>query len=241
MKAIHKTAAGACLLALPLMLGVFASRQVEAQQKPAPKAAGAPTFKIDPTWPLEFPNHWVMGSVTGVFVDSKDHTWITQPARDAHRRRALRGTDPADGHLLQGGAGRHRARPERQGRAGLGRQGQGGAGEVAAQSARHLRRSQRLRLGRHAHAPPRDEVHARRQAGDDDRRVRQERRQQRHQAARRPVGHLGRSEDQRGVHLRRLPQPPRHRVRRRDRRPTSGTGARTARCRTTPRSSTRRR
>jgi DNA-binding beta-propeller fold protein YncE len=72
MKAIHKTAAGACLIALALMLSTLGSHLVEAQQKPA-----APTFKIDPTWPLEFPNHWVMGSVTGVFVDSKDHTWIT--------------------------------------------------------------------------------------------------------------------------------------------------------------------
>lgn len=35
------------------------------------------TFSVDPTWPQEFPNHWVMGSVTGVFVDSKDHVWIT--------------------------------------------------------------------------------------------------------------------------------------------------------------------
>ena len=40
------------------------------------KAAG-PTFKVDATWPQEFPNHWVMGSVTGVFVDAKDHVWIT--------------------------------------------------------------------------------------------------------------------------------------------------------------------
>ena len=58
-------------------------------------------------------------------------------------------------------------------------EGQAGAGlgpgldgrllELAAQPARHLRRSQRLRLGRHLQAPPRDEVHARRQAADDDR------------------------------------------------------------------------
>ena len=48
--------------------------------------------------------------------------------------------------------------------------------------------------------------------------VRQEQRQRRHDAARRPVGHLGRSEDQRGLHLRRLPQPPGDRRRRRDRR-----------------------
>ncbi|HTM31132.1 MAG TPA: hypothetical protein VL263_07495 [Vicinamibacterales bacterium] len=47
---------------------------VRAQQK---AAAGVPTFTVDPTWPQEFPNHWIMGSVTGVFVDSKDHVWIT--------------------------------------------------------------------------------------------------------------------------------------------------------------------
>ena len=92
------------------------------------------------------------------------------PARDAHRRGALRRADPADGHLLQGGAGGHRARPERQGRAGLGRQGQGRPGQLAAQPARHLRRPHRPRLGRHPHAPPGDEVHPRGQAGADRRR-----------------------------------------------------------------------
>src|SRR3954467_15440370 len=37
----------------------------------------APTFKVDPTWPLEMPNHWIMGAVTGVFVDAKQHVWVT--------------------------------------------------------------------------------------------------------------------------------------------------------------------
>jgi DNA-binding beta-propeller fold protein YncE len=40
-------------------------------------SAAAPAFRVDPTWPQEFPNHWVMGAVTGVFVDAKDHVWIT--------------------------------------------------------------------------------------------------------------------------------------------------------------------
>ena len=43
----------------------------------APRTPAAPTFRIDATWPAEFPNNWVMGSVTGVFVDAKDHVWIT--------------------------------------------------------------------------------------------------------------------------------------------------------------------
>jgi DNA-binding beta-propeller fold protein YncE len=46
-------------------------------QSPAPAGKGAPTFKVDPAWPLEMPNHWIMGAVTGVFVDAKNHVWVT--------------------------------------------------------------------------------------------------------------------------------------------------------------------
>jgi sugar lactone lactonase YvrE len=40
-------------------------------------AQKAPTFKVDPSWPQEMPNHWIMGAVTGVFVDAKQHIWVT--------------------------------------------------------------------------------------------------------------------------------------------------------------------
>ena len=36
-----------------------------------------PTFRVDPTWPREMPNKWIMGAVTSVFVDSRDHVWVT--------------------------------------------------------------------------------------------------------------------------------------------------------------------
>jgi DNA-binding beta-propeller fold protein YncE len=36
-----------------------------------------PTFQVDPTWPKEMPNQWIMGSVTAVFVDAQDHVWVT--------------------------------------------------------------------------------------------------------------------------------------------------------------------
>ena len=48
--------------------------RTDAQSKPA---ANVPQFKVDPTWPLEMPNHWIMGAVTGVFVDAKQHVWVT--------------------------------------------------------------------------------------------------------------------------------------------------------------------
>src|SRR5262245_18379791 len=40
-------------------------------------AQKAPAFKVDPSWPQEMPNHWILGAVTGVFVDSKQHVWVT--------------------------------------------------------------------------------------------------------------------------------------------------------------------
>jgi hypothetical protein len=36
-----------------------------------------PTFTVDPTWPKEMPDAWILGSVTGVFVDARDHVWVT--------------------------------------------------------------------------------------------------------------------------------------------------------------------
>lgn len=38
---------------------------------------GTPRFEVDPSWPKEMPNKWIMGSVTSVFVDASDHVWVT--------------------------------------------------------------------------------------------------------------------------------------------------------------------
>jgi DNA-binding beta-propeller fold protein YncE len=43
----------------------------------AQKPGAAPTLTIDATWPPELPNKWILGSITGVFVDGRDHVWIT--------------------------------------------------------------------------------------------------------------------------------------------------------------------
>ena len=49
-------------------------------QERAIAAAGqtpaAPRFEVDPMWPKPLPNHWVLGWVTGVTVDARDHVWI---------------------------------------------------------------------------------------------------------------------------------------------------------------------
>src|SRR2546429_7059962 len=40
------------------------------------QAVQAPRFEVDPMWPKPLPNHWILGSVIGVGVDSKDHVFI---------------------------------------------------------------------------------------------------------------------------------------------------------------------
>lgn len=46
-------------------------------ENPAVSGNGSPSFEVDPTWPREFPNDWILGSITSVFVDDRDHVWIT--------------------------------------------------------------------------------------------------------------------------------------------------------------------
>ena len=36
----------------------------------------APKFVVDPLWPKPLPNHWLLGSATGVAVDSRDHVFV---------------------------------------------------------------------------------------------------------------------------------------------------------------------
>src|SRR5262245_23003150 len=66
-----KLLSAAALLAIVLLA---AGRPAAEQAKPG---ANAPTFKVDPTWPQDMPDHWIMGAVTGVFVDAKQHVWVT--------------------------------------------------------------------------------------------------------------------------------------------------------------------
>lgn len=60
----------------------YATQKTIAAQGKA-KAAQAPRFVVDPLWPKPLPNHWVLGSVTGVAVDAQDHIWITHRGADS--------------------------------------------------------------------------------------------------------------------------------------------------------------
>jgi DNA-binding beta-propeller fold protein YncE len=60
------------------LLVTLAVAQLAVQRAADAQAPGgrAPIFQVDPMWPKPLPNHWVLGSVIGVAVDSQDHIWI---------------------------------------------------------------------------------------------------------------------------------------------------------------------
>jgi DNA-binding beta-propeller fold protein YncE len=57
------------------LAGQFESRAVEAA------GASLPKFEADPYWPKPLPNNWILGEVSGVAVDTRDHVWIIHRPR----------------------------------------------------------------------------------------------------------------------------------------------------------------
>jgi hypothetical protein len=52
-----------------------------------PSGQSAPSFQVDPMWPQPLPNHWLLGSVTGVAVDARDHIWVVHRGYDSFTAR----------------------------------------------------------------------------------------------------------------------------------------------------------
>jgi len=73
------------------------------EQRAAPSAttvpaseeyAGIPQFSVDPFWPKPLPNNWIVGQVSGVYVDVDDHVWIVQRPRTLSDREVGASQDP---------------------------------------------------------------------------------------------------------------------------------------------------
>jgi DNA-binding beta-propeller fold protein YncE len=73
---------GVALAALFVVL-IIVSNLLDRSTVQAKDAAQAPKFQVDPLWPKPLPNHWVLGSVTGVAVDSEDHIWVVHRGADS--------------------------------------------------------------------------------------------------------------------------------------------------------------
>jgi DNA-binding beta-propeller fold protein YncE len=54
----------------------------------------APRFEVDPLWPKPLPNHWVVGNVIGVSVDSRDHIWILHRPGSLERMETYAAANP---------------------------------------------------------------------------------------------------------------------------------------------------
>jgi DNA-binding beta-propeller fold protein YncE len=76
MKRKRNLAIGTALLALLAMLGLGQSMLQRVAAAQAKGGVQAPRFEVDPMWPQPMPNHWVMGNVIGVGVDTKDNIYI---------------------------------------------------------------------------------------------------------------------------------------------------------------------
>ncbi|CCD99417.1 hypothetical protein [Bradyrhizobium sp. STM 3809] len=55
-------------------------------------AGEIPTFAVEPSWPKQLPNNWILGQVGGITVDAQGHIWVI------HRPRSL--TDDEKGAAL---------------------------------------------------------------------------------------------------------------------------------------------
>jgi DNA-binding beta-propeller fold protein YncE len=60
-----------------LTIAVLTFMSTPLAQGPNSSDKRVPTFRVDPFWPKQLPNHWILGAVAGVAVDKRDHVWIT--------------------------------------------------------------------------------------------------------------------------------------------------------------------
>src|ERR1051325_3231300 len=44
-------------------------------------AGKTPGFVVDPSWPEQLPNNWLLGQIGGLYVDQHDHVWVYNRAR----------------------------------------------------------------------------------------------------------------------------------------------------------------
>jgi hypothetical protein len=64
------------LIAAACLAGCGVSDTSEIAASKTSTSQQAPLFRVDPAWPKQLPNHWIVGAIAGVAVDSRDHVWI---------------------------------------------------------------------------------------------------------------------------------------------------------------------
>ena len=95
-----------------LTLALLGGHRILAQSTapPAQTSTALPTFELDKTWPPKLPNGWVMGQMSSVAIDKRDHVWLLHRPRfipadqSAHRAPPVLEFD-AEGRFVQGWGG----------------------------------------------------------------------------------------------------------------------------------------
>src|SRR5690348_7917776 len=85
------------LIVLLLVLGAGGAVTIRAIAAQRGARVIAPAFEVDPLWPKPLPNHWVVGSVIGVSVDSRDHVWIVHRPGSLNAKELYRDQKPQAG------------------------------------------------------------------------------------------------------------------------------------------------
>ena len=67
---------GTAFIGLLVALSCGRNALQEAADRQAAEGVQAPIFEVDPFWPKPLPNHWLLGSAIGVWVDERDHVWM---------------------------------------------------------------------------------------------------------------------------------------------------------------------
>jgi hypothetical protein len=89
-------------ITLVTWVGTVALAQKAQKAQKTPTAGGgrgvAPNFTVDPMWPKPMPNHWILGSATGVAVDAHDHIFVVNLTDSFNARtESGSGTNPPTG------------------------------------------------------------------------------------------------------------------------------------------------
>jgi hypothetical protein len=60
----------------------------------ASAAQEAPEYRVDPFWPEQLPNNWILGQASGIAVDGRDHVWVLHRPRSVNAVQAGAAQDP---------------------------------------------------------------------------------------------------------------------------------------------------
>ena len=96
MKLVPTVLGGAVGIAIVLMAS---HRDVGATQG---GTVQAPRFEVDPYWPKPLPNHWLLGSATGIAIDSRDHVYVIH-LTDSFTARTETGAGPQNNNITPAG------------------------------------------------------------------------------------------------------------------------------------------